>query len=262
MRKGTTEKDMIKYDHGLLIEESDQVAEEYPLTIVLNDEEFATMVCTPMHLEELVIGFLASEGAIRTIADVDSISIDEERGFAYITTNVTFEKVDTTRRWIGSCCGKSRAFYFQNDAKIAKTVMDEMKIEPEFCLTLMEAFQKKADMFKKTGGVHQAAIASTQGVEIVFNDIGRHNALDKLYGYLLKQHLSRKHKIIIFSGRISSEVLLKVSKMGIGFLLSKSAPTDLALKLAEDLNITAVGFVRGKRMNIYTHAKRLAIHQE
>src|SRR5699024_11975546 len=86
-------------------------------------------------------------------------------------------------------------------------------------------------------------------------DIGRHNALDKLYGYLLKEKISLKNKIILFSGRVSSEIVLKVSKIGVGMIIAKSAPTDLALKLADDLNVRVIGFAKEASFNVYTNQK-------
>ncbi|MYL31149.1 formate dehydrogenase accessory sulfurtransferase FdhD [Halobacillus halophilus] len=247
-----------RYNEQYGQEEEDVVAVEYPLTIVVNGEEFATMVCTPMDMEDLVIGFLASEGVILTYRELTHLTIDEERGFAYVETSRTVPFViEGQKRWLGSCCGKSRAFYFQSDAATAKTAVDTTTFSPELCYQLMEAFHKEAGMFKQTGGVHQAAIAGKSGLVKAYTDIGRHNALDKLYGYMLRHQVSSKEKMIIFSGRISSEVLLKVSKMRFGLLLSKSAPTDLSLQLAGDLNITAAGFVRGNRMNVYTHPDRV-----
>ncbi|KHE66794.1 formate dehydrogenase accessory sulfurtransferase FdhD [Halobacillus sp. BBL2006] len=260
MEKGTVTWDMIKIHQQTAENITDEVAEEFPLTIMINGEEFATMVCSPIHLEELVIGYLATEGIIRSMKDLHSISIDKDTGFAYVETGKPLPDLAVhQKRWIGSCCGKSRAFYFQNDANTARTVMSHFTIKPEQCSYLMDQFQGAAQMFQRTGGVHQAAIATNDGIEIQFADIGRHNALDKLYGYMIKNRWKVKDKVIIFSGRISSEVLLKVSKMGIGCLLSKSAPTNLALQLAEDLNITAVGFVRGERMNVYTHSERIEL---
>ncbi|UOQ46501.1 formate dehydrogenase accessory sulfurtransferase FdhD [Halobacillus salinarum] len=258
MGKGTYTWKISKFQKDQLMETEDVVAVEYPITIHINGEEFATMVCTPLHLEELVVGFLASEGAILKRTDIASLEIDEDAGFAHVELNRSLpDLTQGNKRWIGSCCGKSRAFYFQNDAKTARTVMNHFQIKPGQCFNLMEAFHTQAEMFQKTGGVHQAALATEEGLELVFSDIGRHNALDKLYGYMLLHQLTKRNKLIIFSGRISSEVLLKISKMGIGLLLSKSAPTNLALELAEDLNITAVGFVRKERMNVYTHPERL-----
>ena len=247
-----------KYQHHLKTREEDEVARELALTVRVNGEEFATIVCSPVNLKELVVGFLASEGVILSYQEVISLLIDEDQGFAHVELTSSFTPEEkSSKRFIGSCCGKSREFYFQSDAKTAKTITSEATISHTQVYALMEQFHKEAETFKRSGAVHQAAIADNQGMLAAFTDIGRHNALDKLYGYLLIHKMPRKNKLILFSGRISSEVLLKVSKIGTGILLSKSAPTDLALRLADDLNITAIGFVRDKRMNVYTHEERV-----
>jgi FdhD protein len=254
---------VIRYNKGESpTEELETIAREYPLTIVLNDQEFATIVCTPMDLEEMVIGFLASEGIILFCDEIESLSINESKGFAYVTTRrkQTVNQEFYSKRFIGSCCGKSRqSFYFHNDARTAKTITSNLRISASLCFNLMKQMQDHSTVFKDTGGVHNAALCDQDGMIVERTDIGRHNALDKLYGYCLRHRIPLKDKIIAFSGRISSEVLLKVAKIGVGIMLSKSAPTDLALNMADDLNITAVGFIRGSKMNIYTHPERIIL---
>jgi FdhD protein len=105
--------------------------------------------------------------------------------------------------------------------------------------------------------VHNAALCDINGFMLSRMDIGRHNALDKIFGYCLKNNISIGNKIIVFSGRISSEILLKVAKIGCEVVLSKSAPTELALQLAEELGITTVGFIRNQSLNIYTCPERI-----
>jgi FdhD protein len=260
MEKQTTvKKSILKFVDDGLVEQEDEIVTEYPLTIIVNGEEFATMVCTPDHLEELVIGFLASEGLVRFKSDIKNMSIDTNRGFAYIDLHVKqpISQQYFSKRFIGSCCGKSRQFYLHNDVKTAKTVMSNIKISVEQCFHLMKTMQNGSITFQQTGGVHNAALCTANELIVSRSDIGRHNALDKIYGHCLLHEISVRDKIVAFSGRVSSEVLLKVSKIGVGILLSKSAPTDLALKLAEDLNITVVGFIRGNTLNVYTHPKRI-----
>ncbi|WP_217586106.1 formate dehydrogenase accessory sulfurtransferase FdhD [Lentibacillus saliphilus] len=242
----------------------DQVATEYPLTIMLNGEEFATMVCSPTDLDALVVGFLASEGVIRTYAEIRSLHIDRSRGFAHVELHKHIQPhdIDHSKRVIGSCCGKSRQFYFKSDVKTAKTVMSRLSIHASQCYRLMSALQAQSEDFQETGGVHNAALCTVNELLTVRTDIGRHNALDKIYGQILYERIPLKDKLIAFSGRVSSEVLLKISKIGVGIIISKSAPTDLALKLAEDLGITVIGFARGRVMNIYTHPTRIIEAQQ
>ncbi|MEN1970334.1 formate dehydrogenase accessory sulfurtransferase FdhD [Lentibacillus sp. N15] len=253
----TTTWKTTKFHHHLQTVEEDEIARETAITVMINGEQYATIVCTPTHLRELVIGFLASEGIIRTFDQIKQLSLDETSGFAYIELEFPVTFTERTERWIGSCCGKSREFYLKQDVQTAKTIISAPNLSSKQIVGLMGRFDETADTFGRTGGVHQAALANGTEIICAFIDIGRHNALDKLYGYILEHHLTLRDKCILFSGRISSEVVLKVSKMGIGILLAKSAPTDLALKLAVDLKITAVGFIRESKLNIYTHEERI-----
>ncbi|GAA0326092.1 formate dehydrogenase accessory sulfurtransferase FdhD [Bacillus carboniphilus] len=255
---------VFKYDGSFLGEFMDSAAIEHPLTIRLDNEEFATMVCSPDHLRELVIGFLASEGIIRSVQQISSLHIDKSRGFAYVQLkNKQVRNKDyVSKRFIGSCCGKSRQFYFHNDVQTAKTITSRMQLSVHECLHLMNEMESGSTQFRLTGALHNAALCTKDEVIITRADIGRHNALDKIYGYCLDNQVSLANKVIVFSGRISSEIVLKVAKIGIGVLLSKSAPTTLALKLAHDLGITAVGFIRNERMNVYTHPERIILDHE
>ncbi|MFC4811113.1 formate dehydrogenase accessory sulfurtransferase FdhD [Paenibacillus sp. GCM10023250] len=248
-----------KYADGAATLREDDIASEYPLTLEVDGEEFATIVCSPTDLEELAIGFLASEGVILEAADVKELRIDEARGYAYASLYrpQSAGKDDYAKRFIGSCCGKSRQFYFRSDARTARTSMTRMTLTPGQCTALMRLLQLESADFRLTGGVHNAALCTATALLAARTDIGRHNALDKLFGYALQARMPVADKVIAFSGRISSEVVLKAAKIGVGFLLSKSAPTDLALKLADDLGITCAGFIRGQDMNVYTHGHRI-----
>ncbi|VEF48578.1 formate dehydrogenase accessory protein [Bacillus freudenreichii] len=250
---------VLRYTGGSLTEIEDQAAVEFPLTIYLDNEEFATVVCTPSNLKELVIGFLASEGMIRSMEDISAFNIDPHQGFAYVELKMkqVISKEFYSKRMIGSCCGKSRQFYFYNDAKTAKTIMTRKKISAGQCLELMQQMQDSSEEFQLTGGVHNAALCTEDELLFSYSDIGRHNALDKIFGHCIMNKISLKDKVIVFSGRISSEVVLKVAKIGAGILISKSAPTTLGIDLANDLGITAIGFARKNQLNIYSHPERI-----
>ncbi|NQF16134.1 formate dehydrogenase accessory sulfurtransferase FdhD [Brevibacillus sp. HB1.3] len=242
--------------------EDDEIVTEYPLTIFLNDEEFATIVCTPADLEEMVIGFLAAEGVIKSYSEIKQLTINEAQGFAYVDLHkeTILSQSFYSKRRITSCCGKSRqSFYFFSDARTAKPVENTTTVTPAQCMHLMKELQASSEIHRQTGGVHNAALCTPDEVLLQFSDIGRHNALDKIYGKCLRDNISTTDKILVFSGRISSEVLLKAAKIGAGIILSKSAPTDLALQLADELKLTAVGFIRNDKMNVYTQAERILL---
>src|SRR3954449_1209026 len=152
-----------------------------------------------------------------------------------------------------------QGFVFVNDALTAKKIDGiRVRISIEDAFRLMEEMQKSATVFKHTGGVHNAGLCNINGMLLTRMDIGRHNALDKIYGYCLKNDIAVKDKVVVFSGRISSEILLKVAKIGCEVVLSKSAPTELALNLADELGITTVGFIRGESLNVYTRPERIS----
>lgn len=252
---------ILRYQDNEMHEQEDNVVSEFPVTIFLDEEEFATVVCTPEYIEDLVIGFLASEGVIRSYEDIKSLLVQEQEGFAHVELRKAL-KINQqlySKRYITSCCGKSRQnFYFYNDARTAKVMTEKnVMLSAEDCFRLIHLMQSGSDVFQNTGGVHNAALCDRNGIILSRMDIGRHNALDKIYGHCLQHNISIEDKIIAFSGRISSEVLLKVAKIGCEVVLSKSAPTGLALDLAEELGITAVGFIRGASLNVYTHPERI-----
>ncbi|WP_245203644.1 formate dehydrogenase accessory sulfurtransferase FdhD [Ammoniphilus resinae] len=238
----------------------DLIVTEHPVTLKINGVEFATLVCTPEYMEDMAIGFLASEGVISNYNDIKDIWVQEKEGFIHIKIDAldpNFQYL-SSKRYIASCCGKSRqGFVFFNDVRTAKRIQTtDVNLSFEDCFRLMNQMQEEATTFSQTGGVHNAALCDRNQVLLSRMDIGRHNALDKIYGYCIKHQIPMTDKIIVFSGRISSEILLKVAKMRCEVILSKSAPTSLTLELAEDLGITTVGFIRNESCNVYTHPER------
>ncbi|RRJ64670.1 formate dehydrogenase accessory sulfurtransferase FdhD [Paenibacillus oralis] len=253
---------IIRYRDGTVTAAEDAVVSEQPVTIKINREEFVTLVCTPEYIEDMVIGYLASEGIIERMDDVREMWVEEAGGFVHVTLkewNPLYRKL-FAKRYVTSCCGASRhGFVYVNDARTAKVLLDrQVQLSFADCFRLMEELQRGAELFRHTGGVHSAALCDAGGILLARSDIGRHNALDKIYGHRLRHGMSPDGQIIAFSGRISSEILLKAAKIGCAVVLSKSAPTALALELAEHLGITTVGFIRGHSCNVYTHPERIS----
>lgn len=243
-------------------EVEDLVVREFPLTIFLNGQELVTLLCSPTNLKYLAVGFLLSEGLIHDKADIKDIVVDSQKGVAHVETagGKELAKELLFKRMITSGCGRGATFYNVADVQGKVKVESQIRISASEVFALVKEFQHHSQVFRTTGGVHSAALCDTKNILVFSEDIGRHNAIDKIFGECILNDIPTNDRIIVTSGRVSSEILLKVDKRNIPVLVSKSAPTDQGVKLAKDLGVTLVGFVRGKKMNVYTHDWRIAGH--
>jgi FdhD protein len=240
-------------------EVEDVVAREVLFTIILNNQELVTLLCTPKDLKYLAVGFLSSEGLIGNKEEIKKIILDDRMGVVRVETEEGKEiGADFLfKRLITSGCGRGAAFFSAADATNQARVESQMKISAREVFALAKEFQHRSQVYRATGGVHSAALCDPKGILIFSEDIGRHNAIDKIFGECLLKDIPTDDRIVITSGRVSSEVLLKTTKRNIPIVISKSAPTDLAVDLAVDLGITLIGFVRGRRMNVYADGWRV-----
>lgn len=255
------QRDITSYDNGIVRHIRDAVVEEYPLTLFLNGAELATMVCSPTGLNELAAGFLLSEGLVRTPEDLIEVVVQEKEGSLLIRTGGgELPASEARRRHITTGAGKSGTdFRFINAARQIPPIQSPVRFTAPHLLEMIDLLQQRSATFVLTGGVHSAAMADQDGMICMFEDIGRHNAVDKVLGYAFLQGIASQDKILLLSGRIASEILLKAARAGIPLVLSRSAPTGLTIDLAEKLNITVVGFARGNRLSIYTHPEKVSL---
>lgn len=237
----------------------DVVVRETSITLYYNQAEIATVLCSPSDLEALALGFFLSEGFIKNREDLYTLRYVKDSNFIWAEGRPLPDD-PTGHRFLSACCGKSRAsFAFANDARLAKPQNSQIRLPLEEAYAYADYLQTHLPLFQATGGVHSGGIADQGKILCTSYDIGRHNVFDKLYGKAFESNLNLNDHVIFFSGRISSEILLKVAKMHIPILIARSAPTDLALTLARDLNITVCGFARNNRLNIYTCPERILI---
>lgn len=257
--KRIVNKKIIRVRRGKREELEDPVVVEAPVTIYLNGRELVTLLCTPEKLDCLALGFLRSEGLLSSFEEVTSIRVREEEGLVEVDLKNAANLAEKLygKRTITSGCGKGTVFFNVLDSLRSSPLEGKLKIGADVVLNLMESLQEKAALFRSTGGVHSAAMADREKILYFCEDIGRHNAIDKIIGESLLAGIATDDKIIVSSGRLSSEILLKAAKLKIQLLISRAAPTSLSIELAESLNITLVGFTRGKRFNIYTHGWRI-----
>jgi FdhD protein len=233
----------------------DTVAAEHTLTIIVDNEALVTLLCSPEKLEYLATGFLCSEGLIKGKGDIGGVVLDESKGVIEIATAEpgNMAKDIVYRRIIGSSGGRG----ISPPALDCRSVESTLTITPGEIFSLMEEFVHRSEVFESTGGVHSAALCDSRHIIVFSEDIGRHNAIDKVFGECLLKGIPTEDRIVVTSGRVSSEIVYKVVKRDIPILISKSAPTDKGVKLAADVGITLIGFVRQGRMNVYTHNRRV-----
>ena len=236
------------------------VAREFPVTIILNDQELVTLLCSPKNLEYLAVGFLSSEGFLKSKDEIKKIIVDDQRGVVRLETveDKGFDQEVLFKRIISSGCGRGASFYSAADAASQK-VKSQMKISADEVFTLVNEFQHGSEVYLATHGVHSAALCDKKSILVFNEDIGRHNAIDKIFGKCLLEDIPTKDRVVITSGRITSEILHKVAKKGIPIIISISVPTNLGMRIADNLGITLIGSVKGKkRMNIYTNDWRVS----
>jgi FdhD protein len=253
------EKMIVAWRDGETAAAADQVVVEAPLTIYLNGAELITLLCTPDKLDRLAIGFLRSEGILASLDEVTGLRVRQDEGLVEVELKRPPGPAGRIygKRTITSGCGKGTVFFNALDALRSKPLAGKISLQAAQVLALMRAMQEKALLFKATGGVHGAALADPERILIFCEDIGRHNAVDKIAGECLLTGVSLEDKILLSTGRMSAEILLKAAKLRLPVLISRAAPTSLSIELAEALNITLIGFVRGRRMNVYTHSRRV-----
>ena len=231
------------------------VAREQPLTIILNNLELVTLLCTPIDINYLAVGFLFSEGLIKNKTDIKKVIVDSTKGIVRVETQSNLDAPSDTlfKRIITSGCGRGASFYNITDMQNQTKVVSKVMVSANNVLGLTREFQRRSDVYKATHGVHSAALCDSKRILVFNEDVGRHNAVDKIFGECLLKDIPTDEHIVITSGRISSEILLKVAHRNIPILISVSAPTDLGVRLAIELGITLIGLVRGRKMTVYTN---------
>jgi FdhD protein len=230
---------------------SSHLPSEMALAIYVNRQELVTILCTPTKLNFLVLGFLYAEGIISGLGDVANMRVCEEESLADVTlSNSEYEL--PTQRTLTSGCGGGATFKTQG-----QKVESDLVATPKEVLSLMKQLQDQMVLYRLCGGVHASALSDTKKLLVVAEDIGRHNTLDKIQGECLLRGLRTRDRLLLSTGRISSEMLLKAAKMQAPVVVSRHSPTRSAVSLARDLGITLVGHASGSRLSVYSHPERL-----
>ena len=259
MNDGMHDLDIIRIDGGEAAKARDVVSRESRISIILNGFEVIALMCSPVSLKYLAVGFLFSEGFVNHKKDVHAVDVDEKGGVVRVIADAGEPQSHDSRegRLITVSGGRGLAGAdFPERAKSLKSD-SQLKIAPDSVLSLMREFLGRSKGFNRTGAIHSAALCSSDQIVIFHEDIGRHNAIDKVIGQAVLEEMNMEDNILVTSGRISAEILVKAARCGAPIVMSKSAPTDLAVKIASETNLAIVGFAREQRMNVYSNAWRI-----
>jgi FdhD protein len=240
----------LRLEEGSWTRTSCQVAEETPLSIFANGRHLATAMISPEMREEFLIGHLFSEGIISGIEEVESLELEGSMARVIVSNPA---RALLPRRLIVSGCGGSPSFLDQGRLPV---VSSDLRIRKEEVLLAMKAVSQSL-VHRATGGVHSVGLFLEGRALFVAEDIGRHNALDKVIGRGLLTGVSFGQTYAASTGRISSEMALKASRAGIPLTASRGSATSLALEIAERTGLTIAGFVRGRSMSVYTNPGRI-----
>jgi len=259
-----------KIHKGVKKEEIDLVLIESPIDIIVNSEPLVNIICLNKDLKELTAGFLFSIGIINSIEDVSKIKIDQVEGKVYVELEKSLDlskilEMNPVSRVIDTSCGIPSPWRNLIKDKLEevnhfKNSKESITIDSDIIFSAMKKMQKETPLFKETGGCHGAAIFDLKGnLVAVSEDIGRHNAIDKVIGVLLFKKEPFNNKILTTTGRLTGDSVLKAVRAQIPIVASLSTAIESGIRLAFSYGITLIGFARGKRMNIYSKPERIVI---
>ncbi len=256
-----------RYRQGKFTAVNDPVAVEEPLEIRLAGEPFQVLMRLPGWEKELAVGFLYTEGIIRQLSEITFIHFCGTATDPLLPPNVVDVRLTaeaqarTGRRHLevaySSCSLCAKEAVAEIRQKITP-VSSDLTLDAPTLLALMDRLAAAQSVFQETGGTHGVALAAPDGqIFLLAEDIGRHNAMDKVIGRALLERRDMTRMVALLSGRISFEMALKSARAGIPILAAISAPTSMALTLAQETHLTLAGFARGRSMNVYTHPERI-----
>jgi len=231
------------------------IPQEEIITLHLNGHPLVSLMCTPIQMEELAIGFLFNEGVIESIDDVAVLRPCSNAHCLDIWLEYDVES--PTLRTITSGCSGGTTF---NDVRqVRRPVESTVRVPHHMVPCMMQSFMQAMNLYRRAGGIHGAALANATSGHLIclVEDIGRHNALDKVAGHCLQHREPMHDRVLLTSGRVSAEMINKVARMQVPVVISRTSPTSLAVQLARAWHVTLIGYARRRSFHIYAGEERV-----
>ncbi len=262
----TVDVEITRYKGNEIEKVKDTVATERYLKIILGDTEFVTLLCTPSMVKELAVGFLVSEGTLKGKWCSEEIDVIDKDDVVIVRIPLIVDPKGDPKGSVvvTSGCGKGITFAGKEDITSMKKIASDLTVSIGEIRHLLKDFRERSELYRTTACVHSAALCKVASgnhgspeIVVFAEDLGRHNAVDKVFGYSLLNGVSTEDKVLIVSGRVSSEVLQKAALRNVPVVMSRTAPTSFSVEMAERAGITLIGFARRERMNIYSNDWRV-----
>jgi FdhD protein len=245
------------YNKGRLEQGEGEIVSEFPLVLMVNGRELATLIASPHDLRFLVAGFLRLQGFVTTVDDFAMLSVCNDFGVANV--QLKHELPERLKPVLTSGCGTGITFTLPTVAGQPVTQVADRRYRPDQVFALLDELYRCTENYRSHGGIHSAAVGFGDGLLLWAEDLGRHNTIDRLAGEALLKGIDLAGSLLVSSGRISSEMVAKAALLGISHLASRTSPTDMAVRLATEQGITLIGYVRAGRFQVYAHPERLEI---
>jgi FdhD protein len=243
-----------RFEHGGTVAGDEGIIVEQSVSLTVNGKVWITFMCSPVDIEAMAVGFLYNEKIIHSMDEVADIYVCDHRDNVDVWLTHSVEEPKNWRRTAGCTGGYTAAVLDE----VEPVPANHLTLTPEQILGLIRKLFESQDVYRKSGGVHSSALADSDEILFQLEDVGRHNTLDKIAGKIIMEgYNDLTSKIILTTGRISSEMLQKTARMKISIIISRTSPTSMSINLAEKLGITVIGYARGHRFNVYSHPERV-----
>lgn len=248
----------VTYRNGRLESGETEVVQEFPLKLIVNRREVATLICSPHDLKFLAAGFLRLQGFVKSVEDFLMLSVCNDFGVANV--GIRGAVPDRLQPVLTSGCGAGISFTSGQRTINQQAQYDKAQhtYRPSEIFGMMEQLARLAENYKCHGGIHSAAVGDGSSILLHAEDLGRHNTLDRIAGEALLKGIDLSGTMLVTSGRVSTELAAKAAMLGISLIASRTSPTNMAVKMCEESGIVLIGYVRGGHFTIYTCPERIA----
>lgn len=261
MRAKDDEKELVeqvaarRYKNGILEDQAIAVAREVPYTLFVNDREILSIASLPCHLEDLFIGFLVSEGVVVSVEETVDCHVDHANKIVIVEVDVPTERIDKVERkgMLTSGCAGGMVFSVETAASGTSVGLGTLKVHCSSIIERMHELDTHKGVYRATKGVHGASVATPTEMLEIREDLGRHNAVDKIVGHCFRNRIPTSDKLLLTTGRITSEVLSKAARGGFPIIVSRSSASAMAAQIAAQCSIDVASYVRGRRFNYFSH---------